>query len=570
MLALMSSFRVMLGEDLRAYAPLPTSSAFAPAEADRTAATLMYALDQRFVIWVIARNARTWLSAPHRLHDAELCHPEPQSLAFSEPVYTLGLLGAPFWLLTGDPLLTYNAVLFVLPIISALALFWLVRQWTGQSVPALVAALLYAFHVVKVGDPVHLYYTDTAWLVLALGCLTRWLERGGWRPALGLALACALQIGSGLYALLGAAFFGLPFAAFALRRHGVGRTRPVEWVVILGVSVIVALEAFATHLAKSAAGELATRPLQAHLPWTTLLPGRNGSPGWILTLLAASAFIPFERLRGRVRDPVREGVGTGPDARRWWVLAGIALVLLFATGGNAGDRFAAMLEGTPLPPALPNPYEWLASLVPVLATVRAPIWIASTAYLGLALLSGLGVVRLLSACSTRYATLASAVLVGATLWSLQPPAGLYTAQLQRPIDEELAFFEALEKKGNAGPILELPSRGLGLERGTKSLTLAAYHHRPTSRCYSSFIPRSVESAWDLGEALPDADALRALSRQGFTTLLLRHPPLAAESVELRRQLDALARPPGPPLDFIHSDGIRSAWLIVPDAPAMAR
>lgn len=553
LLALLSTFRVMIGEDPREVAPLPTRMAIAPAEGDRSGATLLYALDQRFVIWVIARNARTWLRAPQQLYDAELCHPEPQSLALSEPVYTLGLLSTPIWAISGDPLVTYNALLFMLPLLSALVMFGLVRSWTGGWTAALVAALLYAFHIMKIGDTVHLYYTDTVWLLVALYSFTRWLERGGWSPLLGLTAACALQIGGGLYALLGAGIFALPYAAFAIHRHGLRRTRPIEWSVLIGATLLVCVLAFAPYLDKSATGELATRPIRMHLPWTSLLPWAEGSPGWLLTALALFAFIPIERLRGDANTP---------DVRRWWVLASVALVLVFATGGNAGDRLAAMLTGTTPPFALPNPYDWLAAAVPVLGTVRAPLWIASTAYLGLALLAGLGVARLLAACPQRLVPAAAVLLVGAALWSLQPPAGLFKAQLQRPDAAELAFFAALEARGNSGPILELPTRKLGLERGTKSLTLAAYHHRPTSRCYSSFIPSSVKQAWDQGEALPAPHAIRAIGDMGFTTLVLRHPPLAREAGALRERLDDIAEPPGPPLDKVHSDGLRSAWVIV--------
>ncbi len=89
---------------------------------------LVAAVDQRFTTWVVARNARTLLERPGRLWDAEQCYPSEKALALGESALTLGLLGVPAYWLTGDPIVTFNLVLMLLPLISALAMYLLIRS----------------------------------------------------------------------------------------------------------------------------------------------------------------------------------------------------------------------------------------------------------------------------------------------------------------------------------------------------------------------------------------------------------------------------------------------------------
>ncbi len=83
---------------------------------------VLAAIDQRFTVWVVARNARVLLRRPLDLFAAEQCYPARNSLAFGEPAITLGILGVPAYLLTRDPVATFNLVLMSLALISAFAI----------------------------------------------------------------------------------------------------------------------------------------------------------------------------------------------------------------------------------------------------------------------------------------------------------------------------------------------------------------------------------------------------------------------------------------------------------------
>ena len=157
--------------------------------------------DLRFGTWLTARNADALSTRPHRLFDAEICYPTRNALAYGEPGVALGFLAIPFWIASGDPLITFNAVLISIGMIAALAMFLLIRELTGSPQAAIVAGLFYAFHHAKTHDVIHPFIWDNAWTVLAFYFALR-LFRGrgsGWFPALGLALVACLQIAGSIY-----------------------------------------------------------------------------------------------------------------------------------------------------------------------------------------------------------------------------------------------------------------------------------------------------------------------------------------------------------------------------------
>jgi hypothetical protein len=554
------TFRALIGEDPTRTTPLNNASPYAWSSVDQRTTRLSMGTDQRFVIWLFERNARSWLTRPWAMFDAEICHPEPQALALGEPALTMGLIAIPAWLVSGDPILVYNFVVVMLPLITGLAMFLLIRDWTGHDGAAATAAVLYALHIVKLADVVHPYATDTGWTVLAFLFVRRWLESGRWRDVLGLAAVVSLQIGGSLYALIGAAMLGALVAIHALVCLGLRKTSPAQWAVLVLVLAGAAYFAFAPFIAKAAGGTLSDRPLQLFLPWASVMPGATGFPGWMIIFLALAAFLPM------AREP--ESNRYGP---RWILLAGVVIVLVLAAGGNAGDRLVAELGGREPPRALPNPYHLLGAILPGFSAIRAPLWVATSAHMGLCVLAGLGAARALSRVPLRYASAASIGLVAlAFVYTLRvgfPDSHAYHPQPMSPPDHLLRFYEELEEKGNRGPVIEMPVDDLGLGRGSMSIMMAAYHHRRTSRCYNSYFSAGVQQAWDLAKALPDPEVVRGLGELGFTTVVIHHPPIKKDMLALVQQIDELAGEGDLRLELVHRNPVMSAYRIPTGADA---
>jgi hypothetical protein len=550
--ALASVFHGYLGADLRRSAPTVEGESADPSDP----AQPLLETDQRFVIWLVARNAWTLLHRPLDLFDAEPCYPERDTLSLGEPGISLGIVGIPAWLATGDPVATYDLVVMALSLIAAVSMFWLVRDWTGVTGAGIAAGILFGFHHVKLGEVVHPYVFDNAWTALALLFAVRFWEGRRWRDALGLAAACSVQLAGSLYPTLAAACLALPFVAWLAWRNGLRGQRPLPWLVAAALVAGVAAFVFAPYLARRAEGVLAPRTFQIFLPWRALLPGGRSFPGFVLLGLAAfGALFGHSRFRGSLARDVR-----------WPLLAGALFALALATGGNRPD---AAVSDQPLPRLLPNPYAWLATVVPGLETIRGPYTLYSATQLVLCILAGLGCARLVRAApkGTGAAAAAVVVVLAAHLDTLRPaslgfePRLRYRMVDRAPAEETVAFYRALEERGDRGPVAEAPLGKPGLRQRSLGVLLSAYHHRRTWACLPSYRPPSTHRVVDLLRAVPHRSAVRELADLGFATLVVHHGRERPLSEPLRRAFESLADGPDPLLARIHATEDISAYSL---------
>jgi hypothetical protein len=376
---------------------------------------------------------------------------------------------------------------------------------------------------------------------------------------LALALCCALQVSSSLYPLVCAVVVGLPWLAWLVWRYGVRQLRPAQCVLLVVGVIATAALVFTPYLGMRSEGLITARDFQTFMPWGWLAPGGRFFPGVVLAGLIVAALALPDRARPH-GDP------------RWALFAGLVIALVLAAGGNQGDRMLALATGGELPPQLPNPYVWLSAVLPGLEIVRNPYALFLGAYVAAPALAGLGAAALLRRTPARVMWLAAALLIaGAWVDTLRPrslgfaPRVEYRMLELRPADDEIAFFAELARQGNRGPLLEVPIHPEHAARVSRAVLLSAYHLRRTSPCYNSFVPPITGEVAQLASELPDAAALAALAKLGFTTVIAHHPaasgPVAAE---LHRRLEAAAEK-GAGLRRIHADAGRSAYVILAGA-----
>ncbi len=485
--------------------------------------------DQRFVAWLVSRNAYTLLEDPGSLYQAEPCFPADGALALGEPGITMGLIAMPFFFLSGDPIITYNLALVALVALGCLAMYILVRGWTGVPAAGIVAALLYGFHEIKIGDIGHPYGYDTSAFVLGLFFATRLLDRARWRDAVGLACCGAFLLAGSFYPTLSCLLVAVPLLPSFLMRAGWRAWSRIA--VVVPVLFIVGAFLFEPYLALRAEGVLAPRALQFFMPWSHLAPSGKSFPGWTLLVLAAVALI--------ARNPGNSSDTPAPP--RWGLLLGGLLALLLAGGGQGGDFMEAVRNPEFAGPSFPNPYPWLAGFVPGLDNLRGPFGLVMGAHLALSILAGLGAASLLKRLSHRSAILLAIALI-AVAWvdTFRPPGLGFSPRVEygpaniKPPDGMLRFFEDLRAQGNAGPILEIP---VAVFHSSHAVLLSAYHRRRTSHCYTSYLPPSFAVVEELASRLPAPPALAGLREMGFTTIIVHHgeaQPLAKVVVERLR------------------------------------
>lgn len=494
--------------------------------------------DYRIAVWSVARNAFALLHRPMRLFDAESCFPLPNSLALHHPILAPAVIGLPIFLATGNPIATFNAALFIGVLLSAVAMYLLVADWTRVPAAGIAAGLLFAFHPSRLVAPYHFFLVDNAWLLLALLFARRLAERGRWRDGIGLGMVGSMQLASSSYPLYAAALTAVPFSLWLGWRYARQIRWRVLWVAVAPV-LVTSIVVLGPYLQMEGL-DLHRRPNQYFASWSWLLPTGRLFPGFAATAMIASAALLGKR---RVLGP-RLG-----DPRLVMALAAL-LLMLVAADGNRGNPFAE-LQGAPAPGIrLPHFYALLSSVVPGLDVIRLPSAIAHGVLLLACVLAGLGAAGLLRSVPARMRGLAGFGLIAIafveTLFlgsgELRPVR--FQPLAMRPPHEHIALFEELEALGNKGPLLEVPIRWSAPPFRTGAVPaqvlLSAYHHRSTSGCYASFVPVVVRKHERLSTGLLEPDGIARARAAGFTTLIVHHSDRAGRTYldELKRVADS--------------------------------
>ena len=193
--------------------------------------------DPLFTMWVMAWDATHlgpgWWSA-------NIFHPHPLALAYSEHFLPQALQALPLYLATANPILGYNVVFLSTFVLSGLGMFLFTRDLTGRWEGAMVAGLAYAFAPYRVASLPHLHVLSSAWLPFVLLGFRRYLATGRMSPLIGAVVAWVAQnLSSGYYIF----FFGpavVAYIAWELTvRHLWSNTRTVATIAAAGAAVAV-------------------------------------------------------------------------------------------------------------------------------------------------------------------------------------------------------------------------------------------------------------------------------------------------------------------------------------------
>ncbi len=479
--------------------------------------------------WIVSWIAHQVVRDPLALFDANIFHPEPRTLAFSEPLLVPALAGAPIRWLGGSPVLTFNLLLLAGMVTTAFAGFYVTRSITGDWLAGILTGSLLAFNAQTLSRLPHLQAHHAQWIPLALLVYARLVERHRIRDAILLGVSVALLgLTSGYWAALGVVALGVAFLARAdaWRRHASKHLRLVA--LAAGVAIGLAgpvLAPYATArdrqgLVRAAseleqfsappAAYLATPARLHHSTWSRPFYDRTAPryfPGVICLLLAAVAVV-----LGGVREPWRR------------TLVPVAIVGFVLSLGTA----------TPV-------YAWLHEALPPMQLLRDPSRFGYLVLLALAILAGLGLQELRSRGRlSRFA--AVALIVAANAEALTAPLEL------EPFEGLPSVYAAVADEDEPLVLAELPFYPVEqVHRNAAYVLGSTAHFRPLLNGYSGFTPASyVERAEALRE-FPDDRAMDTLRRAGVTHVIVHFDRLLPGRAEYVRT--ALAE--RPELELIH-------------------
>ncbi|HVN40352.1 MAG TPA: hypothetical protein VMW19_19490 [Myxococcota bacterium] len=472
--------------------------------------------DVIFEAWLVARHARTLVTRPWRLWDTEHCAPEQHTLAYGVPLIGLGLLAVPTAIFSSEPVFVYNAALAAWSTVAALAMYALVTGWTGRRAAGLAAALLFAFHPIRLDHILHPAEWDIAPTAFALFFAERLFAMGRWRDVLGLGASIALQIATSFYTLLAATLLALPLGLWLLFRRAPRRVTVAQLAAVLAVVALAAAFVLGPYLEARDLGELPQRTEFLFATPATWLPGGPLFLGLPLLVAAAVGLAMPRRLAlARVEGDPRPA------------LLGAALLLAFVA---AGPSTAESLSSIGLPVPLFDPYASLARALPGLDTVRVVMRLGSGVHLVACVLAGTGLAAAIAA-SGRYGGpvvslvgVAAAALVcfGAPI----PQPLRWELERIRPDQASIDFFRALRAQGLTGPLLEVPLDFVDqdwTDVGPRRILLSAWHGQRTSACYGSFRPRLRSELAEKSAKLPWRWAVDAIRELGFRAVIVHDP-----------------------------------------------
>jgi hypothetical protein len=460
--------------------------------------------DGKFSVWNVAWVAHALTTDPLRVFDANIFHPHTGTLAYSEANLVAGLVAAPIYALTGNPVLSHNLVVFV-ALTAAFGLMWqLVRRLTGSIWAGYPPAAAFAFSAYVSAHTAHIQLLLVFVVPMVLLLWHHFVDapgvrRGAWL-GLGLTfsvLACAYY---GIMMGLAVGFATLWWAV----RHPAPRT---YWTgiatafVVAMVSVAPIAVPYATlrdeqglrselnlDEARSYSADHRTYMRGHGGVLTRVLPdatrstlnayvGRNGEvlfPGLVTLALAGFALVWIAR-------------GCTPDERRTQLFY-VALVVV-AVWASLGPRAGL--------------YVWLADVIPFMSFLRAPARFGVLTLGALAVLAGIGLAAL-SARRRHAALIAIAVTVVTA-------AELHVRWPLRPVPPLPAAYQMLAQLQKAGTlVLHFPYRSGEWFPHAEYMFWSSWHWQPMVNGYSDYIPQDVVDLAVPVNGFPDAASMQIL------------------------------------------------------------
>jgi hypothetical protein len=455
------------------------------------------AFDVPLNAWILSWVSRALVTQPGALFDANIYHPEPDALAYTEHMLGSAPFFSPVFLATGNPALALNVMILAGLVLSAVGTYWVTWRWTGSAVAAAFAGLIVGFQETQV-RALGPNLQTTQYLPFVLLFLDRVLAGGGIGPTIGLTAALTGQsLASYYYAYPTVLATTLSVAAVAVARDTRRSARTWYRVTLALVGTALVLGVVSVPYFRVAARGIETLYTMAGLfeeaptrlaQLGTLLTERVGFPAAALALAGAATAV------ARTTDPATR-------RRVLVLLAWIVVACVLATGPTL------RVSGTDL--AMPD--RLLDRWAPGFAALRDRRRLFVVAPPALGVLAGIGIATLARLLrSPRYAA-AVITLVALAITAAGRDMGpcrlmpLPTGEQVPPVYREIARRER-------GPVLELPV-GVTLKDVSTANRNAWYdyfsifHWRDLVNGYASYWPAHLKVVLPMAHSLPMPRAL---------------------------------------------------------------
>jgi hypothetical protein len=454
--------------------------------------------DPLFSLWRLDWVSYQLRTDPWHLFDANIFHPEPRTLAFSDAMLVPGLIAAPWLWMGADVAIVHSLLLLAASAFSGVTMFWLVRALGRGTEAAIVSGVVFAFYPLRWPFHAHLELETTVWMPLAMLGLHRMMASGRVRDGLATGLALALQTLSSFYFGLFLSL-NLLVVAVVVTLATQGRIRPAARPIVAGAllaAVIVGPATIPYFQNRSTVGE---RDLGAAAQFSSK-PRDYVSAHW----------------RSRAYGRVLTGDG------RLELFPGIMPTALAVAGLWLPLSPGALAYGTALGVSADaslgvhgSVYPTLYQLVFPFRGLRAPDRFSVLVGFAIAVLAGYGTERILRRVRRPGARLAlTAGLVAAVMVESFPILNLTEVWKHPP-----PIYDSLPQEAVLVD-LPFPHRD-GSTRGEYSFEyFATFHHRRLVNGGSGFYPPWYDPLSDRMKKFPTDDTMAELKQHGAQYLVV--------------------------------------------------
>jgi len=383
--------------------------------------------------WIIRWDAHAILHSPLSFFQANINYPSVSSLAFSEHLFTLGVLSLPLAVFGANPVLVHNILLFLGLVFSAFTAFLLIEYLTRNRYAAFAGGAFFALCPYHLSKMAHLHISFMPFLPLVLLYLFKYMDSGERKYLAFFGLALLAQCLTSWYlmafTLLAVAAVMAGYVFFRWGRQMWRRLLPA--VGVMAVSGLLILPFALPYFRNRQAYPKFNRPISEiarysatpggylNVPPENVVYGSLGAPftqkeigigfdaestlfpGFLILALATIGLIPRRRRRLKKPDETRPDDPTAleqpPEDPIFGRRAYLTRALPFAALGVGGFILS-------LGPYIGGHRNFLFLALyhsGIFSFVRMPARYAILLILALAVLGGLGLARLLDIVKNR-------------------------------------------------------------------------------------------------------------------------------------------------------------------------
>jgi hypothetical protein len=448
--------------------------------------------DGKLSIWNVAWVARTLVSDPFHVYDANIFYPHRGTLAYSENNLGAGALAVPVYWATRNPYAALNFAMLLAFTLSGTGMYYLVRYLTGDRRAAVVSAIGFAFCPFVFAHTAHIQLLMTAGLPFTLLAFHRLADRPspGRGAALGAAMA-AQAMCCGYYGVFVCLMVGFAVVAVAVTRRLWTVFR--YWMAILmaaAIAVLLVIPAFLPYLTLQRVDGFRRElndSVQYSANWSDYLASSAYAHAWMLSHLPAWSEVSFPGFVALMFGVWGAWVAVR-DRRRELILlyGGLTLLAFWASFGPRAILYSALYR-----------------VVPMFAWLRAPARFGLIVGFGLSVLAGVAISAWLR--RSRRPALLTAALVIVAAGELAVPIYMPEVPPVEPVYRTLATLPR-------GPVIEMPFfyPEVGLFQHTKYMLASTAHWMPMVNGYSDYIPPDFYEHVMLLAPFPSRDAFKIL------------------------------------------------------------